>query len=74
MSSVGDAINRITGSQKAQVVAITGALNGLVKALTGAEPTEGVMLIVNIGAGLLVLIQGVLDLKWGSNSDGTKKG
>lgn len=65
-----DALNRIIGSQKVILGAVAGFSN-LAANFSGQDPTEGVMLIVNGIFGMLIGAQTLLDLRWGSKSDGT---
>jgi hypothetical protein len=64
------AIDRILGSQKVIMASVASACN-FVAVSFGANPTEGVMLIVNALFSLLIGAQILLDLRWGSPSDGT---
>lgn len=63
-------ITRLLGSQKT-VLAVLGSLANAVLAATGVDPTEGVALIANSLFGVLLGAQVLLDLRWGSQSDGS---
>ena len=63
---------RILNSKKAAYALIPMVVN-LVVALGGGDPTAMVMMAMNTFFGALLLIQGVLDFRYGSSSDGTKK-
>jgi len=65
-----DVVNRLLGSQKLWIVAVT-AVGNVVAASFGVDVTEPAMMVADTAFGLLLLIQGVLDYKWGSVSDGT---
>ncbi len=65
-----NAVMRIVNSQKVILATIAG-VSSLAASWMGFDPTEGVMLIANAAFGLLIAIQGILDFKWGSKSDGT---
>ena len=65
-----EALNRIIGSQKVIMSTIAGLTN-VAAGFVGQDPTEGVMLVVNALFGLLIGAQTLLDLRWGSKSDGT---
>jgi hypothetical protein len=69
-STIGTALDRIIGSKKVLLAAIAGIANA-VAATTGQNPMEGFMLVANGLFGALITLQGLLDLRWGSKSDGT---
>jgi len=65
-------VMRILNSKKAAYALIPMVVN-LVVSLGGGDPTAMVMIAMNTFFGALLLIQGVLDFRYGSASDGTKK-
>ena len=66
-----EVLSRIVSSQKV-IVGVIAAISNAVASTMGYEVTEGVMLVANGIFGLLITIQGALDYKWGSKSDGTR--
>jgi len=64
------AIRKIVGSQKSILVAVA-ALTNVVADLFGIDVTAPTMMVVDSAFVLLVVIQGMLDMRWGSQSDGT---
>ena len=71
-----DALDRIINSQK-NLVLTAGLVGNAVASLAGAwfgfevNPTEGLLAIVNGVVGVCWGAQFILDLRWGSASDGT---
>ncbi len=65
-----EALKRIVGSQKV-IMGVVAAIGNAVATSMGYDVTEGVLLVGNGIFGLLITIQGALDFKWGSKSDGT---
>lgn len=70
LEKISQTLGRIVGSKKAVLVFVPLLASACV-ALFGVDPTEGLMLLVNSGFGLLAGAQLLLDLRWGSTSDGT---
>ena len=64
-------INRIIGSKKFILTTIPVVANIISQAFGWALPTDPVMFLIDGAFGLLVGIQGVLDWRHGSKSDGT---
>lgn len=64
------AIAKIVGSQKSILLAV-GAMTNVIADLFGIDITQPAMLVVDSAFVLLVVIQGMLDMRWGSQSDGT---
>lgn len=65
-------IARILKSKKAIYAIIPVAANAVVLTF-GYDPTSMLMLVLDAAFGWLTFIQGMLDLRFGSASDGTKK-
>lgn len=63
-------LSRIIGSKKV-VLSLVPIVASLAATYTGHDPLEGLTAVVNLAFAQLVIIQGVLDFKWGSASDGT---
>jgi hypothetical protein len=64
-------IRRIIGSKKV-ILALVPILVNVVASMGGfAVPSDTVMLLVDGTFGMLVGIQGLIDFKWGSQSDGS---
>lgn len=69
-------LGRIVGSQKAFYALVPTVANG-VAAVCGVDITQPAILVLDAAFALLFLAQWLLDLRWGSPSDGTgefKKG
>jgi len=64
-------VMRILKSKKAAYALIPMVVN-LVVSLGGGDPTAMIMMAMNSFFGALLLIQGALDFRFGSPSDGTK--
>jgi len=62
---------RIMSSKKAIYALIPVFANAFVQ-LGGGDPTSMMMMVLNTAFGALLLIQGVLDFRFGSQSDGSK--
>lgn len=65
-----DWIKRILAGKKATYVEMSIIVNSIAT-MTGIDLMDPMMLLLNSGFGLLVVIQGILDFKWGSSSDKT---
>jgi hypothetical protein len=64
-------IRRIIGSKKV-ILALVPILVNVVASMGGlAVPGDAVMLLVDGTFAILVSVQGLLDFKWGSQSDGS---
>lgn len=70
LEGIKDAIARILASKKAILASLAAACN-LVAVSMGTDPTEGAMMVGNALFGILLGAQILLDLRWGSTSDGT---
>ncbi len=70
LEGLKDAIARILASKKAILASLAAAANFIAVSL-GTDPTEAVMLVANGLFGVLLGAQILLDLRWGSTSDGT---
>ncbi len=65
-----DYVARILAGKKAAYAELAVIANSLA-ALTGVDLTDPLMLVLDSAFGLLLVIQGILDFKWGSSSDKT---
>lgn len=65
---------RIIGSKKVILMLVPILANALAAVGGFAVPTDTVMLLVDGAFGMLVGIQGMIDFKWGSRSDGSLGG
>lgn len=70
MDKLKDLIKRIIASKKF-FYALVPVLANLIVAITGHDPTTPLILAIDAAFALLLLIQFLLDLRWGSPSDGT---
>ncbi len=70
---MGSVLERIIRSKKVVIALLAIVINLLVSFLGIADPTEPIMKLVDAVFLLLIAIQGLLDYKWGSQSDRTGK-
>jgi len=67
-----ETIRRIIGSKKA-IYAMVPVFANAVSSVAGVDPQAPALLVLDLGFAALLLVQFLLDLRWGSTSDGTGK-
>jgi len=70
MSELKSVIQRILASKKVALAAVAAVANFVAQAF-GVDVSSGAMAIANVLFAALVGAQTLLDIRWGSNSDGT---